>query len=81
MIWTFNQTGSIPGVPGDFSGVRVEVDDTTNDVVSITPLAAHSEFEPAIEASADAPTAAIPATASEESQTEQSEPEHVAEAE
>ena len=43
-IWTFYQSGSIPGVPGTFAGVSVDVDEATNVVRSITPLAAHTEF-------------------------------------
>lgn len=44
MIWTFNQLGTIPGVPGEFAGVRVDVDDATNTVRSVTPLGMHAEF-------------------------------------
>jgi hypothetical protein len=46
MIWTFNQSGTYPGAKDTYAGVRVEVDDATNEVVSVTPLAVHSEFEP-----------------------------------
>ena len=66
-IWTFNQSGTYPGAKENFAGVRVEVDDATNEVLSITPLTVHSEFEPAVEDVAPA-TVETDATASEEAQ-------------
>jgi hypothetical protein len=47
MIWTFHQPGSIPGIPqpdGPYAGVTVEVDDATNTVLKVMPLARHGEF-------------------------------------
>ena len=41
--YTFNEPGTIPGIPGTFAGVRVDVDDAGN--FTVTPLAAHLAFE------------------------------------
>lgn len=38
MQYRFYQAGFIPGVPGIFAGVVVEVDDVTNEIISTTPL-------------------------------------------
>lgn len=68
--WIFREPGVIPGVPGQFANCRVTVhEDGTTDIL---PL----EQPPH-----DAPTADIPATASEDKTKKPSEPEQVAEAE
>lgn len=46
--YLFNQPGVIPGVPGTFAGVRVDVDEAGN--LTQTPLAQHPSFEAAIDA-------------------------------
>jgi hypothetical protein len=46
-IWILNEAGCIPGVPSDAhpsAGVRVEVDDATNQVLGITHLDGQTEF-------------------------------------
>lgn len=84
--YLFPQSGSVPGIPGPFVNVRVDVAD--DGTYTTQPLAQHYAFEPepgtAIiwhvnapanttvtvdVASADAPTADIPATASEDQLT------------
>ena len=59
--YLFPETGCIPGVPGTFAGCRVDIAD--DGTVTTQPLARHPAPE---EASADAPTADIPAPAPEE---------------
>ena len=52
-IWTFHEPGSIPGIPGQFAGCLVTVNE--DGTLDIQPLAQHPHMT-------DAPTADIPAT-------------------
>jgi len=67
--WTFREPGVIPGIPGQFAGCRVIVNE--DGTLDIQPL----EQPPH-----DAPVADNPATAPE-GETKPSKPEQVAEAE
>jgi hypothetical protein len=64
-IWILKEASSIPGVPSDAhpsAGVRVEVDDATNQVLSITHLDGQTEFVAApVEAAPTADTTVAPA--------------------
>jgi len=58
MIYTFNEPGSIPGIPGTFANCRVTVDDSDGHVVAIGPL--HGDFTPSlISVDAEAPIAEV----------------------
>jgi hypothetical protein len=37
-VYSFHEAGCIPGIPGTFAGVKVTVDESTNQVISIQPL-------------------------------------------
>jgi len=37
-IYTFNEVGSIPGIPGQFAGVRLRVDEESREILEILPL-------------------------------------------
>jgi hypothetical protein len=53
-IWTLHHANAIPGVSSSAhmgAGVAVEINDA-NEVVSVTPLASHSEFLPVSDAPA-----------------------------
>jgi hypothetical protein len=39
MIYRFYTAGSIPGIAGIFAGVVVDVDETSNEILTISPLA------------------------------------------
>jgi len=58
MIWTFREPGVIPGVPGQFAGCQVSVNE--DGTLDIQPLAQPPH---------DAPTADNPASASEDTST------------
>ena len=44
MIYRFYTAGSIPGIAGIFAGVAVEVDDASNTILDIVPLASGKEM-------------------------------------
>lgn len=62
--YIFNEAGSIPGVPGTFSGVQVDIDD--DGALRVTPLTQHPSYEPATEP--------LPVTTVEQPPPEASEP-------
>jgi hypothetical protein len=58
----------IPGVPGMFAGCVVEVDDETDEVLSIIPLPRHTAFTPVSEEAAE-PTEPIKAEVKQKAET------------
>ena len=56
--YIFNESGSIPGIPGSFANCRVDADEATGDY-TVTPLSTHPAFIPSAQEEA-APTEETP---------------------
>lgn len=53
--YIFNESGSIPGVPGTFANVRIDIDEAGN--ITESPLSVHPAFVPSEQEEAVEPPA------------------------